>query len=170
MNKDNIMKDDKNCMAYWLGLSEKYFDALTTPEEERALASFLATEESNRPEFNDIKAVMGFLATAHEVNKKHKSRKRTITFINWGAAAACIALIAGTWMNLSERTTVTDKTEQTVETEEKNDIYIAYIDGKKYTDKNFVLEQMHNTMTGMSSAAGENIVEERLMAMFSINH
>ena len=50
-----------NEMAYWIALAEKYFDAATTEQEEKKLAAFLATDESNTPEFNEIKAVMGYM-------------------------------------------------------------------------------------------------------------
>ena len=50
MNKEKDIKQ-------WLAIVEKYFDATATAEEEKALAAFLATEESDIPEFNEVKAV-----------------------------------------------------------------------------------------------------------------
>ena len=44
-------------IEYWLALSERYFDALATNEEEKALAQFLASDAADAPAFNEIKAV-----------------------------------------------------------------------------------------------------------------
>ena len=68
MNKEKDIKQ-------WLAIAEKYFDATATAEEEKALAVFLATEESDIPEFNEIKAVMGYLATARAIEKEHAREK-----------------------------------------------------------------------------------------------
>ena len=55
-------EEHKEYTGWWLQLAERYFDATITPDEEKALTQFLATEESDIPEFDEIKAVMGFIA------------------------------------------------------------------------------------------------------------
>ena len=49
--------------AEWLELVEKYFDALTTQQEEQELKKFLVTPAADAQCFNEIKAVMGYFAT-----------------------------------------------------------------------------------------------------------
>ena len=61
---------------YWIRLTEKYFDATTTPLEEEALASFLSTRESELPKFDEIKAVMGYFATARLYEKKKTAKSK----------------------------------------------------------------------------------------------
>ena len=87
MNKNKDIKQ-------WLAIAEKYFDATATAEEEKALAAFLATEESDIPEFNEIKAVMGYLATARAIEKEHARKEVSDSrrfAVRWTAAAAAIA-------------------------------------------------------------------------------
>lgn len=151
--------DKKKNIEYWLTIAEKYFDATATAEEEKALAAFLAYEESDIPDFNEIKAVMGYLATARSVEKKHtKGRKQASGSFaaRWSAAAAAIAITAYIGFQFNK-----------VETADK-DVYIVNINGEIYTDKEMVLTYMHQTMAVIGSTTKKNSVEEQLGAMFSI--
>ena len=161
------MKSDKKNrnMEYWLVLSEKYFDALTTGEEEKALAQFLASDAANHPAFNEIKAVMGYLSTGKSIAQKEKSQKsRTIgKAIQWASIAACAAAIAviGTSI-LQEGTQVEPESKET-------EYYYAYIDGKEYTDEDIVMQHMLTTMNKMSYTSTGSI-EEQMGAMFRVNN
>lgn len=152
------MNKEKN-MTYWLDIVEKYFDATTTVEEEKALAAFLATKESDTPEFNEIKAVMGYLATAHFIEKKHTKENTPVSrgfATRWVATAAAIAIVAciGFTLNAGEAT--------------EKDVYIANIDGKIYTDKETVLAHMQQTIAVIGNTTKGNNIEEQLGAMFGI--
>ena len=46
----------------WLQLAEKYFEAETSDEEERQLKLFLCSAKAQDPAFDELKAVMGYLA------------------------------------------------------------------------------------------------------------
>ena len=155
--------DKKNMeMEYWLALSEKYFDALTTDEEEKALAQFLASDAANSSAFNEIKAVMGYMSTGKSIAQKAKKRARRIgNAIQWASVAACTAAIAilGTSIALHA----------TQATPGNKDIYYAYIDGKEYTDEEFVMQHMLMTMNRMSDTSN-NIIEEQMGAMFRIGN
>lgn len=156
------MKNNMDSNKKWLVIAEKYFDATATEEEERSLALFLTTEESNSPEFDEIKAVMGFLAVARKSEKKNiqQSYNRKSSFaIRWSAVAATIAIIAG--IGITHNALDTEKTES-------EDRYIANINGKIYTDKEFVLKHMHRTMASIGATTKKNSIEEQLGAMFSI--
>ena len=156
------MKNNMDSNKKWLVIAEKYFDATATEEEERSLALFLTTEESNSPEFDEIKAVMGFLAVARKSEKKNRqqSYNRKSSFaIRWSAVAATIAIIAG--IGITHNALDTEKTE-------REDRYIANINGKIYTDKEFVLKHMHRTMASIGTTTKKNSIEEQLGAMFSI--
>ena len=45
---------------------------------------------------------------------------------------------------------------------------VCTIDGKEYTDKDFVLHHMHNTMARMSRSTAGNTIEEQLGTMFKL--
>ena len=157
------MKNDRENreMKYWLALCEKYFDALTTNEEEKALLHFLASDAANHPAFNEIKAVMGYLSTGKSIAQKAK-KKRTIGKVTqWASIAACAAAIAYIGTQMGQDRTLAEP--------ESKEIYYAYIDGKEYTDEEFVMQHMLATMSRMSSS-GDNVIEQQMGAMFRINN
>ena len=150
-----------NEMAYWIALAEKYFDAATTEQEEKKLAAFLATDESNTPEFNEIKAVMGYIATARKAGNSNIEQKRhgsKALIRRWFATASVAAAIAVTAIIGFSYTAGEDV---------KNEVYIANIDGKIYTDKEFVLAHMQQTIAMIGNITRGNDIEEQLGAMFS---
>lgn len=144
--------------AEWLAIAEKYFDATTNDNEEKALRDFLSSAESNHPAFDEIKAVMGYLAAARHIENVNAREKRAVRkkhLVHW-AAAAIIAFIVGTGTILPTGNPDND------------DIYVADINGKIYTDKEFVVAHMQHTMSMIASTTKENNIEEQLGAMFSI--
>ena len=152
MNKEKDIKQ-------WLAIAEKYFDATATAEEEKALAAFLATEESDIPEFNEVKAVMGYLATARAIEKEHARKKTPASrrfAARWMTSAAAIAIVAFTGFMFNAGAP-TDK-----------DVYIANINGRIYTDKEFVLAQMQQTMAMIGNTTRGNSIDEQLEAMFNL--
>ncbi len=152
MNKEKDIKQ-------WLAIVEKYFDATATAEEEKTLAAFLATEESDIPEFNEIKAVMGYLATARAIEKEHARKEVSDSrrfAARWMTSAAAIAIVAFIGYTFNSR----DHTEK--------DVYIANINGRIYTDKEFVLAQMQQTMAMIGNTTRGNSIDEQLEAMFNL--
>ncbi len=149
----------------WLAIVDKYFNATATAEEEHSLAAFLTTEASCTPEFDEIKAVMGYIAVARNSQKKIKRIKSLASSLKWTTAAAAITIAAA--IGFSD--TGTDKEEENIlaqTTESSHDVYVAYIDGKRYTDEETVLRQMHETMAMIGNTTRGNAVEEQLTAMF----
>lgn len=161
--------EKNNYKTEWLRIAEKYFDATITPQEEKALAAFLSAEESNSPEFNEIKAVMGYFATARAASRKEQKTKRKIRkrkIASWSSAAAAITIAAAIGFSYSG----TGKEEKQLvaqATENGRNIYIAYINGKAYTDEETVLKQMHETMAMIGNTTRGNAVEEQLATMFN---
>lgn len=156
------MKNDRENreMKYWLALCEKYFDALTTNEEEKALLHFLASDAANHPAFNEIKAVMGYLSTGKSITKKKKMH--TVgKVMQWASMAACIAVTAVIGTSIYRQ--------GTLQATGNREIFYACIDGKEYTDEEFVMQHMLATMNRMSSS-GDNVIEQQMGAMFRINN
>ena len=154
------MKNDRENreMKYWLALCEKYFDALTTNEEEKALLHFLASDAAGHPAFNEIKAVMGYLSTGKSITKKKKMH--TVgKAMQWASMAACIAVTAVIGTSIYRQ--------GTLPATENREIFYACIDGKEYTDEKFVMQHMLATMNKMSSTS-TGTIEEQLGAMLRI--
>ena len=158
------MKNDKRNreIEYWLALSEKYFDALTTNEEEKALTQFLESDAANSPAFNEIKAVMGYLSTGRSITQKAKSKTRRIgSAIQWASVAACAAIMVAVGTSILKQ--------NTLPATEERDIFYACIDGKEYTDEELVMQHMLATMNRMSNTSTGSI-EEQMGAMFRIGN
>lgn len=69
MKYNNRTTEEKGYIDYWLQLCDSYFEATITAEEEKALKAFLATPASNTQQFNEIKAVMGYIATGKAITQ-----------------------------------------------------------------------------------------------------
>lgn len=128
--------------AYYIDLSERWFDALLTEDEERALKAFLASTDD--PDFDEIKAVAGFFATgkavygAQEENHRPALQRRTTHRLAWAAiaVAASLALVAAIGLY----------------NQRQNQCYIlAY--GEKSTDKELALESMEATLSSLFGTA-----------------
>ena len=137
--------------AEWLELVEKYFDALTTQQEEQELKKFLVTPAADAQCFNEIKAVMGYFATQKAIKKRAKSHVPNIA--KWSAVAAAIVAIAATfaWNSRSN----------------EENICIAYVNGIKYTDEAMVMKEMQQTFCMMGNTAEEYSIEGQLNDMFN---
>ncbi len=128
--------------AYYIDLSERWFDALLTEDEERALKAFLASTDD--PDFDEIKVVAGFFATgkavygAQEENHRPARQRRTTHRLAWAAivVAASLALVAAIGLY----------------NQRQNQCYIlAY--GEKSTDKELALESMEATLSSLFGTA-----------------
>lgn len=139
----------------WMNIVELYFEAETTEEEELALRHFLTSEESNLPCFNEIKAVMGYIATGKNIKRKGNRQQNRIrpfgNFIRYSAAAIITIIIGfGVWKSVNDN---------------KN-ICIAYIDGKYYNDEKIVLTEMHKALAHIGHNIEENTIEQQLGNFF----
>ena len=133
--------------AYYITLSERWFDALLTEDEERALKAFLASTDD--PDFDEVKAVTGYFATGKAVHKAQEAiprpeRRGQITHrLTWAAIAVAASLLLFAAIGLQHR---------------QNDCYIlAY--GEKSTDPKLALADMSATLEGIFGE-GEDINEE----------
>lgn len=128
--------------AYYITLSERWFDALLTEDEERALKAFLASTDD--PDFDEVKAVAGFFATGkavygtQEASRRPAQQRRTTLRFAWAAiaVAASLALVAAIGLH----------------NQRQNQCYIlAY--GEKSTDKELALESMEATLSSLFGTA-----------------
>ena len=132
--------------AYYIDLSERWFDALLTEEEERALKAFLASTDD--PDFDEVKAVAGYFATGKAVHGAQKTnrwpaQRQQMHRLAWVAIAVAASLALFAAIGLYHR---------------QNDCYIlAY--GEKSTDPKLALADMSATLEGIFGE-GEDVSEE----------
>lgn len=135
------MKDKQ----YYIDLTDRWFDALLSPGEERELKAFLAGTED--PDFDEIKAVMGYFVTGKALASRRPS-SRPGRRLAWTAVAVAASVALVVAVGLRPR---------------QNECYIL-AHGEKTTDPRRVLESMSSTLSGLFST-GED-VEAQLSDLF----
>lgn len=76
-------------LSYWEEMTERYFLAETTEEEERKLRSFLCTSQSQDARFDEIRATLSFLDVC-----KSQQAPRPRYALRALAVAACLSAVA----------------------------------------------------------------------------
>ena len=132
---------------YYIDLSERWFEALLSEEEERALKAFLASTDD--PDFDEVKAVAGYFATGKAVRGAQEAscrpvQRRQMHRLTWVAIAVAASLALFVAIGLYNQ--------------RQNDCYIlAY--GEKSTDPKLALADMSATLEGIF-VEGEDVTEE----------
>lgn len=132
--------------AYWQKLAERYFEAETTSDEEVALKQYVA--DNDDPDFDEVRAVMGYTSVARHLAEPKKQVVLPLKKIV--AAVAVILLLIGVVLPLLS----------------PGDEYVAYVGGKRITDKEKVMNLMQKDMQAMT-ATDADVMEQQLQDMFS---
>lgn len=74
----------------YLQLKKRYFEALTTPDENRALKAFVFRTDD--PDFDDVRAVLSYMGTGLHVHLRQTRRRRNYRPLVYAAVAASIAI------------------------------------------------------------------------------
>lgn len=135
----------------WLALGERYFEAQTTADEERDLRRFLATAEARGREFDELRAVMGFLAVGKREHERRRHRTLRLRLGRVAAAVGVLLVVAGSAFYAVDR---------------RHNQCVAYIGGVKYTDESVVLAEMHRSMDGMGEASATVDVDSQMADIF----
>lgn len=153
MNRIEEKQLQSRTIEEWSTLVEQYFDATLTDDEEKQLRLFLASDASSSPIFDEAKAVIGYIATVKAHKQQGNTRKRNSIIgqiARYSAAAAIIgAIIVGIRYNSTP-----------------SEICVAYIDGKRYTDRATVLAQMHKAMAHVSNNTIQYSAQQQLSDIF----
>ena len=150
------MKNEKNIkqissIQEWEELVERYFDALTTNEEERELKDFLCSPEAMGEVFDEARAVMGFLEVGQALSKKER-KLRPANY--WKVAAIfCGVMLGGAalWSGWHKMQNVCE----------------AYVYGVKYTEVSMVMSQVKHSLDKVNDVE-EDIVEAQLSDFFQM--
>lgn len=147
------MKKDKQ---FWLKLSERYFEAETTDEEERELRRFAA--QTSDPDFRELQAVMGFTSMGRPQTLK-PSNPQTVKLSTTPHHLISIAASVIVVLGLSLFFSLNNRQQDTG--------CVAWVNGEKVTDPTAVMALMQNTMRDMS-IDGSDPVEDQLRDMFEL--
>ena len=129
-------------------LMRRYFEAETTPEEERELARYMARVDD--PAFDEIRGVMGYLSVGRKTHS-HKARRVRMTAV--AAAAACfVALVA---IGLGLRSSASRPS---------GNICVSYAYGEKSTDGTAIMASVASSLSDFF--AGDTPAEATLFEMF----
>lgn len=138
--------DNKYNKEYFLRLQELYFEAETTEEQEQELMRFVAGTDDE--DFRELKAVMGFaVAEKRKLGKVQQSKGRSMSRVGRYAAAAMVVMAVGVSAFVHFAT---------------EPDCVAYVGGKRVTDKAVIEQMMHSTIDDMRT---ENIAEAQLRDM-----
>ncbi len=137
-------------------LIEGYFEGTLSQDEETALKVFLASEEGQGPEYDEVRAVMGYFAAGRSVifgntkaiTSRRSLRLREIVWRRIAAIAASLAIIITLGVSLYNKTNVC----------------VLYVSGQKITDKEVVMNDVDNILADLLSDRTD--MEEQLTGIF----
>ena len=127
----------------YLELMQRYFDAETSPEEEKALALYAASTDD--PAFRELQGVLGYLSIGHQ---KKVKKSRAVRFYAV-AAAASVAIVAAIGITLSNQ---------------DHNSCIRYSYGKKEDDETLIMESVESSLADFF--AGKSPAEANLFELF----
>lgn len=143
------MKENERTYQQWKELAERYFEAQTTDVEEEALARFLATPASQGKEFDELRAVMGFVATGRAIHNRQRIRRVRLRYYAAAAAITGVLALTAVWQ-VAQRTNVC----------------VAYINGERYTDKEIVFSEAMKSIDKVRHDLPQETVQEQLSDIF----
>ena len=132
----------------YMDLMQRYWDAETTPDEERDLTRYVAN--TVEPEFEELRAVLGYLSIA-KGKRSHKAD--SIRFQPIIAVAAAIASVFVIGFSLRNSVAKTDE-----------EFYVCYSYGEEITDDQQVMESIESSLADFFY--GKSPVEDNLFEMF----
>ena len=132
-------------------LIEGYFEGTLSQDEETALKVFLASEEGQGPEYDEVRAVMGYFAAGRSVEilrsrpLPQNDRKMWRRIL---AIAASLAIIITLGINIFNQ----------------NNVCVSFVGGKKITDREVVMNDVDNILADLLSDRVD--MEEQLESIF----
>ncbi|MBR0110473.1 MAG: hypothetical protein IJM05_07760 [Bacteroidales bacterium] len=132
----------------YMNLMQRYWDAETTPVEERELARYVARVDD--PEFEQLRGVLGYLS----IGKEKEGRKaKTDHLFPLVAIAASIAAVAAIGLSLRNSGGKSG-----------DEFYVCYAYGEKTTDNQQVMASVESSLADFFG--GSSPVETNLFEMF----
>ena len=127
---------------------QRYWEAETTPEEERELARYAAGVED--PAFDDIRGVLGYLSVGRTTRVRKGRRERMYPIAAAAAGNAAVIALALTLRFAPVRQT--------------DDLCVRYAYGVKTGDRDAIMASVESSLADFF--AGETPAEVQLFEMF----
>lgn len=132
----------------YTALLQRYWEAETSPEEERDLARYAAGTDD--PDFEEIRGVLGYLS----VGREQKARKRqTVRIYSWAAAAASIVAVVAISLSLLVG-----------QSKPIEDFCVSYAYGVQTNDSEAIMATVESSLAGFFGA--DTPAEIQLSEMF----
>jgi len=132
-------------------LVDGYFEGTLSEDEETALKIFLASEEGQGPEYDEVRAVMGYFAAgrpAELLRSRPLPQNDRKVWRRILAIAASMAIIITLGVSLYNR----------------NNVCVSFVSGQKITDKEVVMNDVDNILADLLSDRVD--MEEQLESIF----
>lgn len=129
-------------------LMQRYWDAETTPDEERELAMYAAATDD--PDFEEIRGVFGYLSIGRE-EKARKTRK--VWMYSFAAVAASIVAVVAIGPNLGKQDSAPSPDE-----------WVRYAYGEESSDREMIMATVDASLADFFG--GETPAEANLIEMF----
>ena len=129
-------------------IMDRYFEGTLSAEEETRLKVFLASTEGQSPEYDEVRAVMGYFAVGKAINNRAKIIRRPVLWRRVAAVAASLALLITIGINIYN----------------KENICVSFVGGQKVTDKEVVMNDVDNILADL--LADRVDMEEQLVNIF----
>lgn len=143
------MKENERTFNQWKELAERYFEAETSDAEEEALARFLATPAAQGKEFDELRAVMGYVVTGRAMYRKKRKRGSMLIYNAAAAVITGIIVVTTVW-RFTERTNVC----------------VAYINGERCTEREIVFSEAMKSIEKVRNDLSQETVQEQLSDIF----
>lgn len=135
-------------VQYYKMLAEMYFKAETTDRQEDELKRFLITDNVCDKEFDELKAVMGYVSIGKSMRKKYDCEQPHRIGIAISAAVIITVVIGIGSMSMNDN------------------LCYATVKGNVITDKEYVMADMRSTMADLLSDENSTDVGEELTDLF----
>ena len=129
----------------YTALMQRYWDAATTPEEERALALYAAGTAD--PDFEEIRGVLGYLSVGKE--KKVRKARATRLYAMAAVAAGIVAVAVGLSLGRGAATPSADR-------------LVRYAYGECSSDQETIMASVDESLAdffGRETPAETNLIE-----------
>ena len=146
---------------YWHDLARRYFEAETTDEEERALKRFAASPKADGAEWDELRAVMGYVVAGRRVHKGTGKKSSVHQLTHRTRIAVAAAILAGL-------VAIPAIHRMTIQEAEEQDICFAYVNGQRVTDPALVMQAMHRAMSHVQQVDPMTTMEGQLESIFEL--
>jgi hypothetical protein len=132
----------------YTALMQRYWEAETTPEEERELALYAARVDD--PDFEVIRGVLGYLSIGRV---KKEKRTRTVRMYSFAAVAACLVAIVAIGLNL-----------KSTENRHQDELCVRYSYGEISHNNEQIMSSVESSLADFF--AGNSLADNNLREMF----